>query len=641
MPPSTPAPWWQRPDLCRDAGGRLLFDGHDVASLAARFGTPAYVYSPARISANIARLREALAATGCVHRLLYAMKANRFAPVLRHLRELGVGLDVCSPGEVRHALACGFTLDQLSFTAGSLSTADYAALAAWPDLWVNADSLTAIRRLAEVSPGREIGLRVNPAAGLGYADNPLVRYAGATRPTKFGIHADRFSEALALADRLGLRVTGLHCHAGSGFLSPQLPALDTVLTRLAGFLDSAPGIRRLNLGGGLGIPLVAGDAPLDLAAWSATVRRHLAPRGLELTLEPGDHVVKDAGILLTEITQVESKGGTTFVGVNAGFNIHPEPAFYDLPLEPVPAVLRPGPPGTVTIAGNINEALDLWVADFNLPPVEERDLLVFLNAGAYGSSMASAHCLRTEMSEHLLPPNSSCPLHLDQANRRAWDELYASTPELVWGDAPMPFLNAFRDEILPALRTPSRLLDAGAGEGRNLPFLLSLTDGEVVALDASAAALAKIPAALGPRVTRHQGALDATGLPADAFDAALLLDVAETLPALETALRELLRVLQPGGLLLVNFAAREDGVAGVDMTPAVGDGHLYQQRYFFRFFSQDEAVAVMIAAGFELVAVRHCTWEEERHPGFRAAPHTHASHVLLARRPAAAPAAHA
>lgn len=636
MPPPTTAPWWQRFDLRHDEAGHLIFDGHDVADLAIRFGTPAYVYSPARVDANVARLRAALAATGRPGRLLYAMKANRFAPLLRHLRELGVGLDVCSPGEVRHALACGFTLDQLSFTAGSLSTADYAALATWPELWINADSLTAIRRLAEVSPGREIGLRLNPAAGLGYGDNPLVRYAGSARPTKFGIHQDRFLEALALAENLGLRVTGLHCHAGSGFLSPQLPALDTVLTRIGAFLDAASGIRRLNLGGGLGVPLVAGDTPLDLDAWAALVRRHLGSRDIELLIEPGDHVVKDAGILLTEVTQVESKGGITFVGVNAGFNVHPEPAFYRLPLEPVPARLRPGPDSLVTIAGNINEALDVWAADFTLPPVEERDVLVFLNAGAYGASMSSAHCLRTEMSEHLLPSLHAGPDQLDRVNRRAWDELYASTPELVWGREPMPFLTAYLGDLRASLRNPVRLLDAGAGEGRNLPVLLSLGLGEVVALDASRAALDKIPTALGARVRRHQGTLDASGLPSDHFDAALLLDVAETLPALDTALRELLRLLKPGGLLLCNFAAQDDGVAGVDMAPADGDGNLYQGRYFFRFFTRDEAVSIMTAAGFDLVSVNRHSWDEESHPGFRAAPHTHVSHVVLARRPTTA-----
>lgn len=279
---ASPVDWWERADLRYDEAGQLCFAGDRLGDLAQRRGTPAYFYSAARITENVARLRQTLATIGTEPpRLSYAMKSNRFPPVLRHLRRLGVGLDVCSPGEIRHALECGFSQNELSFTAGALSTADYAALDGWPDVWINADSLTALRRLAAVSPGREIGLRINPAAGLGYAANPLVRYAGA-KPTKFGVYLDRFAEAIELARSLGLQLTALHCHAGCGFLTPQLPALDEVFTRVAAFLDAAPQIRRLNLGGGLGIPLTANDAPLDLAAWAALVRRHFAARGLAL-----------------------------------------------------------------------------------------------------------------------------------------------------------------------------------------------------------------------------------------------------------------------------------------------------------------------------------------------------------------------
>ena len=617
-----------------------MFDGHRVDALVGRFGTPSYVYSTARITANVAGLLEALDATGCSTRLIYAMKANRFPGVLEHVRQLGLGLDVCSPGEVRHALACGFTLNQLSFTAGSLSTADYAALSGWPELWINADSRTALRRLAEVSPGREIGLRINPAVGLGYADNPLVRYAANARPTKFGVHAAQFADALALAHDLGLRVTGLHCHAGSGFLTPQLPALDEVLTRIGSFLDAAPSVRRLNLGGGLGIPLVSTDAPLDRAAWAALIRRHLAPRGLSLTFEPGDHIVKDAGILLTEITQVELKSDVTFVGVNAGFNLHPEPAFYRMPLEPVPALRRTGDPTEVTIIGNINEALDVWCPQTLLPPVEERDTLVFINAGAYGASMASAHCLRTEMTEHLLPPapeSATSPIGLDATNRFAWNELYSSTAELVWGREPMPFLEAYRAEIAAVLTDPVRLLDAGTGEGRNLPFLVAFNAGEVTGLDSSQAALDKVPAEIRERVVLRHAALDGTGLPDASFDMVLLLDVVETLPNAEQVLRELNRVLKPGGLLLCNIAATDDGVAGIDMHPTndAGEGFLYQNRYYFRFFNEEQATALMTGAGFEPVSCRSYTWEEESHPEFRAETHSHTSHVMLVRRPLA------
>lgn len=630
--------WWTRPDLGHDDAGALWFGGERATALAARAGTPAYYYAGDRITANVRRLRRALARIG-PHppRLLYAMKSNRFAPVLMHLRELGVGLDVCSPGEVRHALACGFQPRDLSFTAGSLSTADYAALAGWPDVWVNADSLTALRRLARVSPGRAVGLRINPAAGLGYRANPLVQYAG-HKPTKFGVYLDRFAEALQLAEELGLPLTALHCHAGCGFLTPQLPALAGVFDRIGAFLDLAPQIRRLNLGGGLGIPLAADDEPLDLEAWAALVQRSFGGRGLELEVEPGDYLVKDAGVLLTEVTQVEAKGGRTFVGLNAGFNVHPEPAFYGLPLVPVPAQRRDGAPTHVTVVGNINEALDVWSDDVELPPLAEGDVLCLLNAGGYGAAMASAHCLRTEFTEHFLaaspPPTLAA---LARSNQKAWDQLYRSTDDLVWGGQPLPFLASLREDFRAGLHHPARLLDAGAGEGRNLPALLDCGADEVHALDSSGRALEKIPPPLRHRVHCRQADLGATGYPDEHFDGIVVLDVIETLPNAETVLRELTRVLKPGGLLLCNIPGLDDGVAGTDMQAIGQSTFLYRNAYYFQFIERHEAEDLLRRAGLEVLRSSRCEWREQRHPGFRSEDHAHVSQILLARKPAAAP----
>jgi diaminopimelate decarboxylase len=626
----------------------LCFAGHRVVDLIREHGTPSYFYGEGRIRENVARLRAALGTLEIPVRLFYAMKANRQAPVLKLMKELGVGVDICSPGELQWARDCGFNDSDLSFTAGSLSTADYAALAAAPLVWVNADSLTAIQRLADVSPGREIGLRINPSVGLGYGNNDLVRYSG-DKPTKFGVYWDRFSEALSLARRKGVRLTGLHCHAGCGFLTPQLPALDEVFSRINRFLDAAPDIRRLNLGGGLGIPLTAADQELDLSAWVGMIRKHFSHRkNLGLEFEPGDYLVKDAGLLALEVTQVEEKCGRIFVGVNAGFNVHPEPAFYRLPLEPVPALLRTGEAVPVTLVGNINEALDVWAEEVLMPPLFPGDSLCLLNAGGYGASMSSHHCLRYEMKEHFLSsaspgnPRESLSMtpsltELNESNKQAWDRLYASIPGLVWGRDPLPFLDQFRDDFRQTLRSPSRLLEAGAGEGRNLPFLLSCDAEETHAADASLHGLTKIPSETSARLQVRCTDIGATGFPDAHFDGITLLDVIETLPDSTTVLREMFRILKPGGLLLCNIPGMDDGVAGIDMRKIGSSSFLYQKNYYYEFHSREEARTLLQNEGLEIIRSLRCEWEESAHPGFREDTHRHVSLVFLARRPSDAP----
>lgn len=400
----SPTAWWTRPGLGY-VRGELHVGGHAVGPLARAHSTPLYLYDAARVTANLGRLRSALAARALPFRVCYAMKSNRHQPLLRTLRRLGqCGIDTCSPAEVARARACGFAAENISFTGTSLSDADLAALLRHEGLVMNLDSLHDIARVGALAPGRRIGLRINPGLGIGYRRNNLLRYAGGAG-TKFGIHREQFPAALRLAKLHGLIIEGLHFHTGCGYLTPQLPVLDEIFTACRDFVRRVPNLRYVNIGGGLGIPLVASDRPLNLDKWSALVALHFGGRGHEVWCEPGDYLVKDAGVLLLEVNTVERKGRTLYAGVNGGFQLHIEPAFYQLPLVPVPvraasphARLQP-----TTIAGHINEALDILHAGAPLPPLANGDLLAFLNAGGYGASMASNHCMRGDFTEILLP----------------------------------------------------------------------------------------------------------------------------------------------------------------------------------------------------------------------------------------------
>ncbi|MDH3343225.1 MAG: diaminopimelate decarboxylase [Gammaproteobacteria bacterium] len=395
--------WWQRSDLCyRD--GQLFFADRDVQQLANQFGTPSFVYSAKRVEANLTRVRRALDAAGLAGRssIFYAMKANRFAPLLQFIKQTGLcGIDACSPNEVKHAVSCGFSPSEISFTATSMSKRDIAELARYHGLFMDCDSLHAIRSWGELKPNSDIGIRINPAVGIGRACNDKLQYTGC-KTTKFGIFREQFDEALALATEYGLKVRKIHFHTGCGYLTTELDQLDHVISECMKFVDAAPDVTRINMGGGLGVPHLADDPALDLERWSAILNKHFGSRDLHVEVEPGDYICKDAGLLLLGKTFVELKRDTLFVGVDAGFNIAPEPAYYGLPFQPVPLFIDDMPLSTMTVVGNINEALDVWYENAQLPDLSEHDYLVLINAGAYSSSMASNHCMRGEFNEFLL-----------------------------------------------------------------------------------------------------------------------------------------------------------------------------------------------------------------------------------------------
>lgn len=392
--------WWERPDLhYRD--GRLELAGRDLAALAAA-GTPAYVYQAGRVRENLARLRAALTGAKVEHDVYYALKANRYAPLLDAIRATGCcGIDVCSPAEVTLALAHGFREEEVSFTGHAVSEADLDILADHPGVHINCDAISTIRRLGRRAPGRRIGIRLNPGLGAGYTER--LSYAGA-KATKFGVYPDRFEEALATAASLGLIVDTLHFHIGSGYQGDALEVLEQVLDGTMRLLDAHPEIRRLNVGGGLGVRMTESDVPVDLGRWAAIIARHALPRGLRIAIEPGDYLVKDAGLLLVQVNTVEDKAGTRFVGVDAGLGILNLWAYHRIPYVVAPLQLRPGAPRErVTISGNINEAIDLLAEDVELPALAEGDFVALLNVGGYGSAAASNHCMRGAYREILLP----------------------------------------------------------------------------------------------------------------------------------------------------------------------------------------------------------------------------------------------
>ena len=393
--------WWERPDLgYRD--GRLLFAGHDVATVAEEAGKPVFLQSPARVLAKLDRLAGAMATSGCENKIYYAMKANRFAPLLQAMARSGkCGVDICSPDELDLAMECGFAPGDISFTGTAVANRDLERLLVHRELIINCDSVGMIRRIGERAPGRTIGIRVNPGLGVGYGDDEKLTYSG-TRTTKFGIYREQWRDALETARRFGLRIASLHFHVGCGYLNGQLDEWGRAVAAASDFIADLPDIETVNVGGGLGLPHREGENELDLMQWATILKRTFAGRDLVIASEPGDFLVKDAGMLVLSVTDVEVKRDTRFVFVDGGFNLAPEPAFYSLPCEPAPCVLHNADTSRlepVTIAGNINEALDCWAHDIPMPELREGDFLALLNAGGYGSAMASNHCMRGDFAE--------------------------------------------------------------------------------------------------------------------------------------------------------------------------------------------------------------------------------------------------
>jgi diaminopimelate decarboxylase len=387
MPP-LPSPWWAYEALSIGPEG-LLLDGQPLSQLAHAHGTPLYAYSRRAALARLARLEAALA--GLPHRVYYALKANRHPPLVRALLEAGVGIDVCSPREIAYARDLGAGSHDLSFNAGMLSNRDLDVLST-DGCRVTLDSRSAILRFGErVRPGTHVGLRLDPGVDAGYGHDPKVVYGNG----KFGVrHAD-LDDVVAAAQAAGLVIDTLHTHCGWGLQVDDRDRVDLAFARLAEAARRVPGVHTVNVGGGLGGRQRAEDTPLELGAWAEMLHRHFGPLGVTVACEPGTFLVAHAGVLIAEVTTVEQKGDIRWVGLDAGHNVNVYAAHYGIPMEIVPIERPDAACNTCTsVAGNLNEAGDVFSRDRMLPQLEEGELVALLPAGAYGATMASDHCLR-------------------------------------------------------------------------------------------------------------------------------------------------------------------------------------------------------------------------------------------------------
>jgi len=160
-------------------------------------------------------------------------------------------------------------------------------------------------------------------------------------------------------------------------------------------IDAACPIAEVNVGGGLGAPARADERPVDAGAYAAVLARHLGSLGVTIASEPGDYIVKDTAILLGEVVTIEERAGTTFVGLDLGWNVSLSYFVYRY-LQEVVVCRAADAPRTrvVTVAGHINEAGDLFAEEYPMPEVREGDVVAILNAGGYEQAMAMTHCLR-------------------------------------------------------------------------------------------------------------------------------------------------------------------------------------------------------------------------------------------------------
>jgi len=388
------------------SGTQLYCEDVSLASLAARYGTPLYVYSTSTIRSRLAAFERAF--RGVPHTVCYSVKANSTIGILRLIAGAGCGFDVVSGGELQRVLNMNRSAAaSVVFSGVGKTVAEMKLALASGILLFNVESASELRALAEIAS------RLKRRANIAIRVNPDV-FAKTHPYISTGLHEHKFGVPIAEAKNLYaeasrskfLRVAGISVHIGSQIAG--VSSFGAAMRRVAEFVRDlrreGHDIQYVDAGGGLGISYTGNDAGSEdvIATYAKAIVRPLRGLNVHLLLEPGRSIIGASGLLLTRVIYRKTNNGKRFLVVDAAMNDLIRPALYHAHHSIVAVAPRSRGMETTDIVGPVCETGDFFARDRELNVVEEADLLAILDAGAYGSVLGSNYNTRMKPPEILV-----------------------------------------------------------------------------------------------------------------------------------------------------------------------------------------------------------------------------------------------
>ena len=385
----------------RGADGVVAIAGVDVRDLAAEFGTPAYVLDEDDFRARCRAWRAAFQDAD----VYYAGKAFLCSAIARWVAEEGLGLDVCTGGELAVAQRVGFPPERLAFHGNNKSVAELERALDYGVGRIVVDSYDEIVRLAALAESKGMRQRVlvRSTPGVEAHTHEFVQTGQEDQKFGFSLASGAATEAVRRILALpSLELVGLHCHIGSHIFDTR--GFSLAAHRRVGLLaevrdEHGIELPELDLGGGTGIAYTSADDPMPVEEFAAGLRaivvRECEAAGLavpRLAVEPGRSISGPTTVTLYEVGTVKVLPGLrTYVSVDGGMSDNIRTALYDARYTAVLASRSStADPSNVTLCGKHCESGDIVVHDVPLPAdLSPGDLVAVPASGAYHRSMAS------------------------------------------------------------------------------------------------------------------------------------------------------------------------------------------------------------------------------------------------------------
>ncbi len=392
----------------RFIGENIAIGGVLARDIAAKYGTPTYVYDERKIRENYRRAFNAFAKHYPDFRMFYAVKACNNPAIVNILRQEGAGIDAASVNEILLAKHVGLSGSDVIFSGNFLSDDDIRQ-GLESGVIFNLDDVSLLRRLLKFGKPSTLSFRVNP----GFGKSNVGEYVTNAGPgAKFGVHPDKVLEAYRLAKEAGITRFGAHMMTGSCITDADyFPFITGLLMDIIGKAAKELKIdfEFIDLGGGLGIPYKPGEEGLDLEKAAAKTAEMFKSKvkeyGLKpplLKMEPARYFVGNAAWIVGRVHSIK-ESYKRIAGTDIGMNTLARPAMYGSYHHIYVDGKEKSPRANIGLCGQLCENTDFWVKERELPAdIAEGDIVVVENAGAYGFAMSYQYNGRLRPAEVLV-----------------------------------------------------------------------------------------------------------------------------------------------------------------------------------------------------------------------------------------------
>ena len=380
---------------------KLKIEKINVQDIAKKYGTPTYCYSYARLKKNINNFQKNFRSFSPL--ICFAVKSNTNVNLIREIKKFGLGADVVSKGELMMALKAGVSPKKIVFSGVGKTSEEINFAVEKKILLINAESESEIREIDRVAKIKKrkvkIGIRLNPNTDA----KTLSQISTGKKDNKFGVNEKTFFKLVNFCkSSKNIDLKCLSVHIGSQILDykpyeKMLKVIDRIIHKINHKFEF------IDLGGGMGISYKYEDKKLNYSKYSEIIKKFLKKHKSKIIFEPGRSIIGDTGILISKIIYIKKNDSKNFIILDAAMNDLMRPALYGAHHKILPSIKSKKKSNkTYEFVGPICESTDKFNTLKNFQELEEKDLIVICDVGAYGMSLSSNYNVRLKPSEILI-----------------------------------------------------------------------------------------------------------------------------------------------------------------------------------------------------------------------------------------------